>query len=82
MDGVVVLARALGDPTRVRVLLGLALEGSSVGDVARRLGVTVATVSHHLAVLLDAGLVTFTARGRQHIYRRLPREVVLVTTAA
>lgn len=58
--------RALGDPVRLR-LLGLLLTdpGGEVCacDVVAPLGRSQPTVSHHLKVLREAGLVTSTRRG-------------------
>jgi ArsR family transcriptional regulator len=50
-------ARALGDPTRVRILFLLARGESPVGHVANALHTEQSTVSKHLQVLFNAGLV-------------------------
>ena len=50
-------ARALGDPTRVRILNVLAGGESPVGHVANALATEQSTVSKHLQVLFNAGLV-------------------------
>ncbi len=50
-------ARAIGDPTRVRILNLLARGESSVGQVANALATQQSTVSKHLQVLFNAGLV-------------------------
>jgi ArsR family transcriptional regulator, arsenate/arsenite/antimonite-responsive transcriptional repressor len=58
--------RALGDPVRLR-LLGMLLtaEGGQVCacDLAEPLGRAQPTISHHLKVLREAGLVTAERRG-------------------
>ncbi len=58
--------RLLGDPTRVRLLSLLAAAPGEVCvcDLPDALGVKQPTVSHHLKVLHDAGLVTREQRGR------------------
>jgi ArsR family transcriptional regulator len=59
--------RALGDPARVRLLsLVAAAPGSeaTVRDLTAAVGLAQATVSHHMRVLADAGLVTRHQRGR------------------
>ena len=38
------------------------------GEIASRLGLTPATVSHHLATLKNSGLVRTRAEGQQRIY--------------
>ena len=51
------LARALGDPTRVAILLALAEGERSVGELVRSLGESQPKVSNHLAALRAAGLI-------------------------
>lgn len=50
-------ARALGDPTRVRILDVLARGEQPVGHIASALNTQQSTVSKHLQVLFHAGLV-------------------------
>jgi DNA-binding transcriptional ArsR family regulator len=50
-------ARALGDPTRVRILSVLARGEQAVGQVADAAATTHSTASKHLQVLFHAGLV-------------------------
>jgi DNA-binding transcriptional ArsR family regulator len=57
MAQVVRRARALGDPTRLRILLLLARSERAVGQVASALAIQQSTVSKHLQVLFNAGLV-------------------------
>lgn len=58
-DDLSLLARALGHPSRVRILRSLRLgDGSSVGKLVEELGLAQSTVSEHLRVLREAGLVT------------------------
>ncbi|MFI0464608.1 ArsR/SmtB family transcription factor [Saccharopolyspora sp. NPDC003752] len=61
---------ALANPTR-RELLGrlLATQGEPVQRLAAHFDMTRPSVSEHLKVLRDAGLVTAERAGRQHIYR-------------
>ena len=56
--------RALGDPTRLRVIHELAEGTRCVCDLREQLGIRGPLLSHHLAVLRDAGLVTARRRGR------------------
>jgi DNA-binding transcriptional ArsR family regulator len=59
----------LAEPARAKVLLALADGRSLAASVlAAEAGVTASTASHHLARLLDAGLVTASARGRHRYY--------------
>jgi DNA-binding transcriptional ArsR family regulator len=63
--------RALGDPTRLRILELLRAEGElSAGELTRRLGQAQPKVSNHLACLRWCGFVT-TRREHRVIYYRL-----------
>jgi ArsR family transcriptional regulator, arsenate/arsenite/antimonite-responsive transcriptional repressor len=64
--------KALGDPTRVRLVsLIAAHEGAEacVCDLTEPVGLSQPTVSHHLKQLVDAGLLTREQRGRWSFYR-------------
>jgi len=60
--------RALGDPTRREILRVLRSGDLTAGDIASRFPMTGASVSHHLSVLKEAGLVRATRDGRNLIY--------------
>lgn len=63
--------KALGDPTRVRLLsLIAATEGGEacICDLTTPVGLSQPTVSHHMKLLVDAGLVTREQRGRWAFY--------------
>jgi ArsR family transcriptional regulator len=58
---------ALGDPARLRVLSMLAAAATGevcVCELVAPLGKSQPTVSHHLKVLVDAGLITGDRRGK------------------
>jgi len=63
--------KALGDPTRIR-LLSLIAAGdrgeACVCDLTEPVGLSQGTVSHHMKLLTDAGLVTREQRGRWAYY--------------
>ena len=59
---------ALADPTRRRLLEALREESRSVGSLVEALGVSQPTVSKHLKVLREAGLVTMRADGQRRYY--------------
>lgn len=64
--------KALGDPTRVRLLSLIAAhpEGEAcICDLIDPVGLSQPTVSHHMKQLVDAGLVTREQRGRWAFYR-------------
>jgi ArsR family transcriptional regulator, arsenate/arsenite/antimonite-responsive transcriptional repressor len=63
--------KALGDPTRVRLLsLIAATEGGEacICDLTVPVGLSQPTVSHHMKLLVDAGLVTREQRGKWAYY--------------
>ena len=51
---------------------------STTSSLAQRVDLVPATVSQHLAVLRDAGLVTATRRGREVLYRQTPLAAALL----
>ena len=60
--------RALADPTRREILKALRGGDLAAGDIAARFPMTAASVSHHLSVLKEAGLVKVERNGRNQIY--------------
>jgi len=67
--------KALSDPTR-RAILDLLKEGArTAGDIGAHFAMTGATVSHHLSVLKQAGLVSDDKRGK-YIYYELNLSVL------
>jgi DNA-binding transcriptional ArsR family regulator len=60
--------RALADPTRREILKALRSGDLPAGEIAARFPMTAASVSHHLSVLKDAGLVKAERSGRNLIY--------------
>lgn len=60
--------KALGDPTRLRILSALARAELCVCDVGAVLGMSVSAVSHQLAVLKRQRLVRFRREGKVVYY--------------
>jgi DNA-binding transcriptional ArsR family regulator len=60
--------RALADPTRREILRALRPGDLTAGEIASRFPMTAASVSHHLSVLKEAGLVKVERQGRNQIY--------------
>jgi len=56
--------KALADPTRLAILLRLAREPASVTEIARQFGLSQPTVSAHVQVLREAGLLEEKTVGR------------------
>jgi len=74
--GVVAVFKALGDPTRVRIIHLLAQAELYVHDLAQLLGTTQPTMSHHLKLLRMLQLVR-TRRAGRAVYYSLDDEHVL-----
>jgi DNA-binding transcriptional ArsR family regulator len=61
--------KALADPTRREILELLAQGDLTAGEIAERFPIAFASVSHHLGVLRDAGLVASEREGQFIRYR-------------
>lgn len=68
VDELVQFFKALAEPNRLRIIGLLAQKPQSVEQLASVLRVGESTVSHHLAKLADAGLVSARAEGYYSIY--------------
>lgn len=79
----ITVCKALGDPTRMRILellkakgrsccdlVGRAERGLCACDIEEAVGLSKAAVSHHMTQLRRAGLVTSEKRGRWVFYAR------------
>ncbi len=64
------LGVGVGDPTRLRLLYELGDGPADVGTLATKVGVSSATVSHHVTKLLEIGLVHVRRVGRRTIVQR------------
>ena len=73
----------LADPTRLRLLslISAAGEACAACDLVEPLGVSQPTVSHHLKVLRDAGLVESEKRGRWVYYQPVPQRLNILSRA-
>jgi len=69
------MLKALADPTRLRLVSMVAAhEGGEacVCDLTEPLGLTQPTISHHLKILVDAGIFTRDKRGVWAYYALVP----------
>ncbi|HHW15593.1 MAG TPA: winged helix-turn-helix transcriptional regulator [Firmicutes bacterium] len=60
--------KALSDPTRREILRLLAKGDLTAGEIADRFAITKPSISHHLNLLKQAGLVTDERRGQNIVY--------------
>lgn len=75
---------ALADPVRLRMvsMLAAAPDGSACGcDLEEPLGLSQPTVSHHLKVLREAGLIEGERRGRWIHYSVIPERLADIRDA-
>ncbi|MGB6431053.1 MAG: metalloregulator ArsR/SmtB family transcription factor [Candidatus Acidiferrales bacterium] len=76
------ISKALADQTRLRIFEAIsASEHMNCGQIVSMRGVTPATVSHHLKVLSEAGLIACQREG-QFVYSRAVPETVAAYTQA
>ncbi len=61
--------RALSEPTRLRIIDTLRSGPRSVGQISEALATEIVTVSHHLGILKNAGIVERERQGRFIIYK-------------
>ena len=68
VDDLAPMFRALGDPTRLRLLLTLLGGELCVGHLAQRVGASESSVSHHLRHLRQLSLVRRRRQGQMFFY--------------
>jgi ArsR family transcriptional regulator len=60
------VSKALADETRLRIFQAICATGHmNCGEMVSRRRVTLATVSHHLRILSDAGLIVCLRKGKR-----------------
>ena len=74
MDSVT-FAKAMADETRQDIMRMLCCRWMCVSDIVDQIGVTQPTVSHHLGILRETGLVLTRRVGKQ-VYYTLNQDVV------
>jgi DNA-binding transcriptional ArsR family regulator len=73
----VLFAKAIADETRQKIMSECCCCWISVGDLTNKLGVSQPTVSHHLAILRDEGLVNIREEGKQTFYTLNQENIVV-----
>lgn len=69
LDRRVSVIKALAHPSRLTIAEALQAGPVCVGDLEKRIGADMSTVSKHLSLMRNAGLVTCERRGVQVFYR-------------
>lgn len=76
--------RVLGEPARLQILSLIAAQPSQevcACELVETLGLAQPTVSHHLKVLYEAGLLSKDRRGTWIYYRILPEKLAMLRDA-
>ena len=74
--------KVLADPVRLRLLSIIANRDEACAcDLTEPVGRSQPTISHHLSLLTDAGLVTREKRGRWAYYRVVPERLAVLRAA-
>lgn len=65
------ISKALGDTNRLKILDDMALQGGSLqcSDIVKTLGLAQPSVSHHIKILIEAGLIEPEKSGRNYTYQ-------------
>ncbi len=64
----VLFAKAIADETRQKIMSECCCGWLSVSEIVEKMNVSQPTVSHHLAILREAGLVNVREEGKQTFY--------------
>ncbi len=76
------ISKALADETRLRIFEAISTKDQmNCGEIVSMRGITPATVSHHLKILTDAGLITCRREG-QFVYSQAVPETLADYTRA
>ncbi len=76
------ISKALADETRLRIFEAIsAADQMNCGEIVSMRGVTPATVSHHLRILSEAGLIACHRKG-QFVYSQAAPEAIAAYTRA
>jgi ArsR family transcriptional regulator len=76
------ISKALADQTRLRIFEALSTNGQmNCGQLVSMRGVTPATVSHHLKILSEAGLIACRRDGQFVYSEAIPQTVSAYTRA-
>jgi DNA-binding transcriptional ArsR family regulator len=78
-EDMIVVAKALGDETRARIVGVLDVRALCVCELMAALGLSQATVSDHVRILVDAGLLTASKQSYWTVYsvrKDLPSETL------
>jgi ArsR family transcriptional regulator len=72
----VLFAKAIADDTRQKIMSECCCGWLSVNEIVEKVGFSQPTISHHLAILRDAGLVNIREEGKQTFYSLNQEKIV------
>ena len=76
------ISKALADKTRLRIFEAIsATKRMTCGEIVSMRGVTPATVSHHLKILSEAGLISCRRAGQFVFSRAIPETITAYARA-
>jgi ArsR family transcriptional regulator len=73
----VLFAKAIADETRQKIMSQCCCDWLSVNEIVEKVGFSQPTISHHLAILRDAGLVNIREEGKQTFYSLNQENIVI-----
>jgi len=73
----VLFAKAIADETRQKIMSECCCQWLSVNEIVEKIGFSQPTISHHLAILRDAGLVNIREEGKQTFYSLNQENIVV-----
>jgi len=69
------MLKALGHPVRLKIVHGLLRHECNVSEIVKELGLPQSTVSQHLGILRNRGLIAPTKKGVISCYHVIDRKV-------
>ncbi len=76
------ISKALADATRLKVFEAISAKKEMIcGELVAMRGVTPATISHHLKILADAGLIECRRKGQFVHNRAIPETIAAYSRA-
>jgi ArsR family transcriptional regulator len=77
LEDIVTMFKALGDPSRVKIIALLTREANlCVSGIAERLNMSISRVSHHLKLLEHLGFVKHRQEGKE-VYHRIEDDCII-----
>jgi ArsR family transcriptional regulator len=76
------LLKALAHPVRLKIiellLIGLDIEGCSVNSIQKKIGIPQSTVSQHLQILRNKGIIDGSKTGLEVCYKVIDKRVIKI----